>query len=506
MRTDKLAALKVPPTLTALLQARLDGSPRPEREALQRASVVGRLFWDDAVAELLEAGRETVVPTLEAVRGRELIFRREHSAFAGAGEYIFKHALLRDVAYETVLLKQRADYHGRAARWLESHAGERRDEYLTLIAEHYIQAGEGLRAAALLEQAGHEAWQIGAWPVARQALERALALREAAGDSDSAAVRAALIDSGYASTSLGDFAAAEAALERGLGLARAAGDSAAEAEALVSLATVALTRGDSSRAWTLIEAALPIGRAHGSRLLSRIQNQAAWTLWSIRDLDAAEAHANEALAAGRAAGDLLAEARALDALGAIAANRRELEQSRALFSLSLELARRANHLSQEANALGHLSAVTNQLGDYVAARDYGRSAGDLYRELGGQADVIYTLGSLAHAELKLGDVAGARRGAREALLLARSIGAVSFLVSTVFVFGQILAETGQPARALALYGLARAHPNVLQLTQLEVDEELARLGLPADEVAAGLAAGAALDFETVVEEILAGKW
>jgi len=220
------------------------------------------------------------------------------------------------------------------------------------------------------------------------------------------------------------------------------------------------------------------------------------------DLDAAEAHANEALAAGRAAGDLLAEARALDALGAIAANRRELEQCRALFSLSLELARRANHLSQEANALGHLSAVTNLLGDYVAARDYGRSAGDLYRELGGQADVIYTLGSLAHAELKLGDVAGAR----EALLLARSIGAVSFLVSTVFVFGQILAETGQPARALALYGLARAHPNVLQLTQLEVDEELARLGLPAGEVAAGLAAGAALDFETVVEEILEGKW
>ncbi len=506
VRTDRLATLKVPPTLTALLQARLDGLPQAEREALQRASVVGRLFWDDAVADLLEVEREAAGATLEAVRGRELIFRREHSAFAHAGEYIFKHALLRDVAYETVLLKRRAAYHGRAARWLESHAGERLGEYLTLIAEHYIQAGDGLRAAALLEQAGHEAWQIGAWPVARQALERALALREAAGDSDSAAVRAALIDSGYASTSLGDFAAAEAALERGLVLARAAGDSAAEAETLVSLATVALTCGDRSRAWTLIEAALPIGRAHGSRLLSRIHHQAAWTLWSMWDLDAAEAHANEALAAGRAAGDLLAEARALDSLGAIAANRRELEQCRALFSLSLELARRANHLSQEANALGHLSAVTNLLGDYVAARDYGRSAGDLYRELGGQADVIFTLGSLAHAELKLGDVAGARRGAREALLLARSIGAVSFLVSTVFVFGQILAETGQPARALALYGLARAHPNVLQLTQLEVDEELARLGLPAGEVAAGLAAGAALDFETVVEEILEGKW
>ena len=86
VQTDKLATLKVPPTLTALLQARLDGLPRPEREALQRASVVGRLFWDDAVAELLEVEREAVGPTLEAVRGRELIFRREHSAFAYTGD------------------------------------------------------------------------------------------------------------------------------------------------------------------------------------------------------------------------------------------------------------------------------------------------------------------------------------------------------------------------------------------------------------------------------------
>ena len=43
-------------------------------------------------------------------------------------QYLFKHALLRDVTYETVLLKRRVQYHGRAARWLESHAGERRDE------------------------------------------------------------------------------------------------------------------------------------------------------------------------------------------------------------------------------------------------------------------------------------------------------------------------------------------------------------------------------------------
>ena len=152
--SDRLADLKVPPTLTGLLQARLDSLPRPEREALQQASVIGRLFWDDAVAELAQGALETVTPLLKAIRERELIFQREQSSFAASGEYIFKHSLLRDVAYETVLLKKRAEFHGRVARWLEAHAGERLNEYCDLIAEHYEQAGERGTAAAYLLRAG----------------------------------------------------------------------------------------------------------------------------------------------------------------------------------------------------------------------------------------------------------------------------------------------------------------------------------------------------------------
>ena len=107
-----MQGIQVPATLTGLLQARLDGLPREEREVLQRAAIVGRLFWDDPVAELLDTPRHLLDATLESVRKRELIFRRERSAFAEAEEYIFKHALLRDVAYETVLLKYRAEFHG----------------------------------------------------------------------------------------------------------------------------------------------------------------------------------------------------------------------------------------------------------------------------------------------------------------------------------------------------------------------------------------------------------
>jgi class 3 adenylate cyclase len=114
---ERLNQVRVPTTLTGLLQARLDSLPRQEREPLQRAAVVGRLFWDAAVAELADAEREEVGAALEAIRARELIFGREHSAFAGTQEYLFKHALLRDVTYETVLLKLRRGYHAQVARW-----------------------------------------------------------------------------------------------------------------------------------------------------------------------------------------------------------------------------------------------------------------------------------------------------------------------------------------------------------------------------------------------------
>ena len=76
----------------------------------------------------------------------------------------------------------------------------------------------------------------------------------------------------------------------------------------------------------------------------------------------------------------------------------------------------------------------------------------------------------------------------------------------ICLFGQLLAETGDTTPALALYGLVRAQPALDNQLRVEIDEEIARMGLPAAAVAAGLAAGAELDLGTVVGEILNGQW
>jgi class 3 adenylate cyclase/tetratricopeptide (TPR) repeat protein len=506
VRADRLAGLRVPPTLTGLLQARLDGLPRPEREALQRASVVGRIFWDDCVADLAQTPVTEMKPVLDTVRERELIFHREQSSFVETDEYIFKHALLRDVTYETVLLRHRAAFHGRVARWLEEHAGERQGEYLGLTAEHYVLAGEGLRAAALLERAGDEAAEVGINKAARRALERALALREAAGETESPAITRTAIALGSTCWRLGDYPAADAALERGLAGALAARDRAAEAEARAYLAMSATTRGHYERAGTQLEAALPAGRDAGGRALAVVLAEVGSLELIKGNLAEAEASARELLELTQVMGDLTRESLALTLLGAIASARRDLEGAGRLHREALALARRANNPYREALALVNLGDNAYLRGDYAAAGEYARSAQQATQELGDQLGFLYAVGNLAQANLKLGDLRAARGGVGEVLRLARQMNSEADIVWAVFLFGQLLLGEGKLSRGLALFGLARAHPALESQFLVEIDEELAQTDLSPAEIEAGLAAGTALDFETVVGEILAGKW
>ena len=123
---DRVETARVPPTLKGVLQARLDCAvplPSTWRCSVPQSSV--SIFWDDAVDDLGSApgvatGRDVhAAETLEQLRSRAVVFERERSAFDGTREFLFKHALLRDATYESVLRSHRQVYHGLAARWLE---------------------------------------------------------------------------------------------------------------------------------------------------------------------------------------------------------------------------------------------------------------------------------------------------------------------------------------------------------------------------------------------------
>jgi class 3 adenylate cyclase/tetratricopeptide (TPR) repeat protein len=125
----------VPDTVQAVVAARVDLLEPDEKQALQAASVIGRIFWAGPVYELVQEAK----PDLRVLEERDFIRRRPGSSIAGDREYAIKHALTREVAYASLPRARRARLHAAFAAWLE-RTGDGRDEYAPLLAHHYAEA------------------------------------------------------------------------------------------------------------------------------------------------------------------------------------------------------------------------------------------------------------------------------------------------------------------------------------------------------------------------------
>jgi class 3 adenylate cyclase len=186
-----LTAVQIPDTVQAVLAARIDLLGPDEKRALQAAAVVGRVFWPEPVGRSLDAGQARVNELLRSLESRDLVLARLGSSMAGQSEFIFKHALVRDVAYESIPKRDRAMAHLQVARWIEETAGERRLEVVELLAHHYTAAQRAApwghvepdrreeirsRAVELLFDAAEEARRLYAVDRARERLDTGLEL------------------------------------------------------------------------------------------------------------------------------------------------------------------------------------------------------------------------------------------------------------------------------------------------------------------------------------------
>jgi tetratricopeptide (TPR) repeat protein len=186
-----LAAVTVPPTISSLLAARLDRLARPERQVIERAAVVGQLFYLDAVAELSAPTDRSAVPLHCLALVRKELVHSERSDLPGVEAFRFLHVLLRDCAYQATSKQHRAELHEQFALWLENRLAGRAGEHDELAGYHLEQAyhyrGElrhrdepataevGRRAAAHLIAAA-ERIQQGDRPAAATLLARATRL------------------------------------------------------------------------------------------------------------------------------------------------------------------------------------------------------------------------------------------------------------------------------------------------------------------------------------------
>ena len=153
VNAERLLLTKVPTTLTGVLQARLDGLPAPERLTLQQASVIGPVFWDRALVALDTKAHDT----LPALVRRELALPRADSKHDDLREYAFKHQILHQVTYATVLKRTRRELHGKLARWLAAQTGLRANDFLGEAARHFELAGDEANAAEYHTRAAEHA-------------------------------------------------------------------------------------------------------------------------------------------------------------------------------------------------------------------------------------------------------------------------------------------------------------------------------------------------------------
>ena len=189
--TREIHALAVPPSIQALLSARLDLLDSHERSVVDPASVIGQTFPSAAIRELASPGeRDEVSEHLSGVARKRLV-RQEAVPAADGSDYRFQHILVRDAAYQSMLKRGRADLHERYADWLERSRGEHEAqiEMDEIVGYHLAQAYAyrtqlsvdehvrvlGSRAAERLGAAGRRAFTRGDLPAATDLLGRAMA-------------------------------------------------------------------------------------------------------------------------------------------------------------------------------------------------------------------------------------------------------------------------------------------------------------------------------------------
>jgi tetratricopeptide (TPR) repeat protein len=151
--TGPLVDLRVPPTIQALLAARLEQLTGDERAVIQRAAVCGKQFHVGAVAALLDGGE--VQPILMSLVRRDVL-RPDRSSLAGQDAFRFRHQLIRDAAYDAAPKALRAELHERYADWLESVGEDRVEEFEEILAYHLEQAHRLLEELGPLDDAGRD--------------------------------------------------------------------------------------------------------------------------------------------------------------------------------------------------------------------------------------------------------------------------------------------------------------------------------------------------------------
>jgi class 3 adenylate cyclase/tetratricopeptide (TPR) repeat protein len=494
--------IAVPPTISALLAARLDRLAQTQRDVVGTASVVGQVFPQAAVVELIPDARRPAVPDdLNGLERRRLL--QPHAAVMTTGPaFAFQHILIRDAAYASLLKRDRAQLHERFVEWADAVNGDRASEYEEILGYHLEQAygylselgplddrgrSIGRRASERLRAAGRRAFARGDMPAAANLMRRAAALLPRF-DPERLDL---LPDLGEALMDVGEFAAADEVLREAIAAGDESGDHRLRADAALGLILVEFYADPrpewSLRADRIAHSAIPVfelftdaaGLAKAWRVLGAVHATA------LRYGQAAAAVAR-ATAYARAAGDLRQERRNAASF-AVAAVYGPTPVPLAIMECSRIVAEATGDQRTVGLVLGALAHLEAMQGDFEQARAHARQARTTLEDLGNSMLAASTSLEAGAVELLAGNPQEAERLIRRDVAELEGMGATYLLSTTTALLAQAVAAQGRDAEAAELVeaGLRLTDPD-----DIESDVLLAcvRSGLMvrAGDVAAGI--------------------
>jgi len=449
LHPERLLATPIPPTLIGVLQARLDGLPANERVVLQEASVIGLVFWDQALAAL-DAQAPLALPALVQ---RELTLPSHEASLEGMREYTFRHQILHHVTYDTLLKKTRRELHGRAAAWLAGLIGERASHFIGAAAEHYEKAGDLANACEYYTRAAEQARQRYAHEAALGFVERALALLGSNDNPETLERRWRLLDVRERTFELqGRRPQQRADLEALQELAQALDDDRRRAELAVRRSVLSVRLGDFHAQETAAREAMALaGRALDDELRLNAQRMLADALARLGDADAGEALALEGLVEARSLRLRGIESRFLNALSVIAARRQDLVAMLETIQKATLIRHELGDRRNEAIGLAGIGSGWLELGEFSLARRNLEEALKLHRAVGDKALEPIVLANLSQLALWQGDDVLAREQARSALDIAIAAQASELEALALWCLGNAELAAGHHATAATAY-------------------------------------------------------
>ena len=449
----------IPPTIHALLAARLERLGPGERSVLERGSLIGREFSRNALVELLPKDELPAVgAALQGLVRRELLRPVHDDAFR------FRHLLLLEVAYDSIPKAERAELHVRHGDWVEQNGGDEEIVGYHLERAHAYRASLGpvdaegralaRRAATRLGAAGRRAYERGDLHAAVGLLSRAADLLE-----PGAAGRVELLaDLGEALRETGEFDRAESVLEEVIQTASAAGDDVLEARARVIRLRLRLLT-DPEVTEEVVRQAEPLiatfEQVGDDRLLAKAWELLAWAPWFHCRAAATVEALERAIEHARRAGDARTEAQSLN-LSIGAAFFGPMPAADAIRLCEEILADTLQQQRNRASALRALAGLKAMVGDFGEARELVEAHKAIVQELGLRVTAAAAAETYGIVEMLAGDAAAAERELATGYALLDEIGETQNFPDLAAKLADALYVQGHDDRALELSEVSEA--------------------------------------------------